>query len=101
MTELETVRDPSHAVSRSPSTMRLLFQAAGLDLVDERIVSSHERLSKWMWPGEFPEDRIAAVRDFVAKRGRETGMDFRAEGDDYTFERRRMALLAQTPQTQQ
>ncbi|MFN2526008.1 MAG: class I SAM-dependent methyltransferase [Actinomycetota bacterium] len=96
MTELELLRDPSHAVSRSPSAMRLLLQAAGLEIVDERVVSTRELLSKWMWPGEFPPERIEAVREFVAKRGAETGMKFEAEGDDFSFERRRMMLLAQT-----
>ncbi|HEX2240850.1 MAG TPA: class I SAM-dependent methyltransferase [Actinomycetota bacterium] len=100
MTELETLRDPSHAASRSPSAMRLLIQAAGLELIDERIVSTRESLTQWMWPGEFPLERIGAVRDFVAKRGPETGMAFESDGDDYTFERRRMALLAEIPRTQ-
>ncbi len=99
MTELETLRDPSHAASRSPSAMRLLLQAAGLEIVDERIVATRESLAKWMWPGEFPEDRIAAVRDFVSRRGPETGMHFEADGDDYTFVRRRMMLLAELPRT--
>lgn len=95
MTDLELVRDPSHAVSRSPSAMRLLVQAGGLQILDERIVASRERLSQWMWPEEFPPERHEAVRAFVAERGRETGMKFEAEGDDYSFERRRMMLLAE------
>jgi SAM-dependent methyltransferase len=97
MTELETIRDPSHAVSRPPSAFRVLVQAAGLEVTDLRVVESKSRLSKWMWPGEFPEDRIRAVREFVDARGEETGMGFEREGDDYTFIRRRILLRATKP----
>jgi SAM-dependent methyltransferase len=97
MTELETVRDPSHAASRPPSVFRLLVRAAGLDVVDERMVESRSHLSKWMWPGEFPESRIEQVREFIENRGHETGMDFERDGDDFTFTRRRIMLLASKP----
>lgn len=33
MTELERIRDPSHAVSRPPSAFRVLVQAAGLEII--------------------------------------------------------------------
>jgi hypothetical protein len=62
--------------------------------VDERIVEAEQRLSKWMWPGEFPPERIEQVRSFIAERGGETGMGFRREGDDWAFTRRRMMILA-------
>jgi SAM-dependent methyltransferase len=97
MTELETVRDPSHAASRPPSAFRVLAQAAGLEVSDLRVVESKSRLSKWMWPGEFPDDRIQAVRAFIEARGNETGMDFERDGNDYTFTRRRILLRATKP----
>lgn len=92
--ELEVVRDPSHAATRPPSALRIMVRAAGLDIVDERIVEAEQRLSRWMWPGEFPDERIAAVRSFVERHGHETGMEFRAVGDDWAFTRRRMMILA-------
>jgi SAM-dependent methyltransferase len=94
MTELETIRDPSHASSRPPSALRMIVRAAGLEIIDERIVSGPQRLSEWMWPGEFPEERIEAVRDFIARHGDATGMEFTREGDDWAFTRRRMMVLA-------
>jgi SAM-dependent methyltransferase len=97
MTELETIRDPSHAASRPPSAFRVLVQAAGLEVADLRVIESKSRLSKWMWPGEFPEERIDAVRTFIETRGKETGMDFERDGDDYTFTRRRILLRATKP----
>jgi SAM-dependent methyltransferase len=93
--ELELLRDPSHAASRPASAFRIVLRAAGLEIVDERVVESRSRLSRWMWPGEFPEERIAAVRNFVARYGDQTGMDWQRDGDDWTFTRNRMMLLAQ------
>jgi SAM-dependent methyltransferase len=95
MTELERLRDPTHASSRPPSALRTMIGAAGLRVVDERIVTREQRLSDWMWPTEFPPERIEAVRSFIERRGTETGMGFAAEGDDVVFERRRMMLLAE------
>jgi ubiquinone/menaquinone biosynthesis C-methylase UbiE len=94
MSELETVRDPTHAVSRPPSALLILLNAAGLKIVDERIVSKRQNLRDWMWPEEFPAARIAAVREFIERRGEQTGMDWKREGDDLTYERRRIMLLA-------
>jgi SAM-dependent methyltransferase len=94
MTELELVRDPSHAVSRPPSAFRIMFQAAGLRIVDERVVEDEQRFSKWMWPGEFPAERIDAVRAFIERRGAETGMGFERDGEDWVFTRRRVMILA-------
>jgi hypothetical protein len=95
MNELEVLRDPSHAASRPPSAFRVMLAAAGLRIIDERIVSSEQRLSTWMWSQEFPPERIDKVRDFIARRGDETGMGFERDGDDWVFERRRMMLLAE------
>lgn len=92
--ELEVLRDPTHAASRPPSALRMIVRKAGLEMVDERIVEDEQRLSRWMWPGEFPPERIDAVRRFISERGERTGMGFRADGDDYVFVRRRMMLLA-------
>jgi ubiquinone/menaquinone biosynthesis C-methylase UbiE len=94
MTEVEALRDPSHAASRPASTLRMLVLSAGLEIVDERMHEDRSRFSEWMWPGEFPEERIAKVREFVTKFGHETGMEFEADGDDFTFKRRRLMLLA-------
>lgn len=94
MNELETVRDPSHAASRPPSAFRTLLSAAGLKVEDEKIVEVPERFSEWMGPGEFPQQRIDAVLDFIGAKGMETGMDFRVEGGEWVFTRRRMMLLA-------
>lgn len=94
MNELDRLRDPSHAACRPPSALRLLLAAAGMKVVDERMVESEQRLSAWMWPEEFPAQRIEAVRSFIAERGAETGMDFRPAGGDWAFTRRRLMLLA-------
>jgi SAM-dependent methyltransferase len=95
MNELEKLRDPSHAAARPPSAFRVMLAAVGLEIADERIVSSVERVSTWMWPKEFPASRIEAVREFIARRGAETGMNFERDADDWTFERRRIMLLAE------
>ncbi|HEX2195945.1 MAG TPA: class I SAM-dependent methyltransferase [Actinomycetota bacterium] len=95
MTELELARDPSHAMSRPPSAYRMMVRAAGLEIVDERVAESEQRLSSWMWPGEFPEERIAAVARLIEKIGPETGMGFERDGDDWVFVRRRLMLLAE------
>ena len=94
MTQVEALRDPSHAASRPASMMRMLIMSAGLEIIDERIHVDDSRFSKWMWPGEFPEERIEMVREFVTKFGPETGMEFEPDGDDFTFKRRRLMLLA-------
>lgn len=95
MTQLELARDPSHAMSRPPSAHRMIVRAAGLEILDEQLHESEQRLSSWMWPGEFPEERIAAVSDLIEKIGPETGMDFERDGDDWVFTRRRQMLLAE------
>jgi ubiquinone/menaquinone biosynthesis C-methylase UbiE len=97
MNELEVLRDPSHAASRPPSAFRVMVEAAGLELLDERIDTSEQRMSEWMVPEEFPPERFDAVLDFIEERGRETGMHFRKAGDDYVFERRRILILAGRP----
>jgi ubiquinone/menaquinone biosynthesis C-methylase UbiE len=94
MTQLELARDPSHAVSRPPSAYRMIARSAGLEILDERVLESEQRLSTWMWPGEFPDERIAAVSDLIEKIGPETGMGFERDGDDWVFTRRRLMLLA-------
>lgn len=97
MNELETLRDPSHATSRPASAFRAIAMAAGLEIVDEKIFEERSRFSKWMWPAEFPEERIEKVREFVRRFGGETGMEFERHGDDWTFTRRRIMLLARRP----
>ncbi|MGI8709049.1 MAG: class I SAM-dependent methyltransferase [Actinomycetota bacterium] len=94
-TDLETVRDPTHAASRPPSAMRIMLGAAGLRIIDERIVEDQQRFSRWMWRDEFPQERIDAVRAFVEQHGDRTGMGFEREGEDFVFVRRRMMLLAE------
>ncbi|MDP9067093.1 MAG: class I SAM-dependent methyltransferase [Actinomycetota bacterium] len=94
MNQLEVIRDPSHAMSRPPSAFRAIVMAAGLEIVDERLHEEQSRFSKWMWPGEFPQERIDATRDFVERFGGETGMNFDRDGDDWVFTRRRIMLLA-------
>ena len=94
MNLLDRIRDPSHAAFRSPSAMRLIVQAAGLSIVDEHLSEERSALSKWMWPGEFPAGRLQEVEAFIAKHGASTGMEFERDGDDWTFTRRRLMLLA-------
>ena len=94
MNEIEKLRDPSHALSRPPSVFRKLLSDAGLDLIDERIVSARETFSQWMWSGEFSEDRRDAVREFIERRGDETGMEFEKSGDDFIYTRNRIMLMA-------
>jgi SAM-dependent methyltransferase len=97
MTALEKIRDPSHAASRPPSALRTIVRSAGLEIVDERIVTERQRVADWMWPGEFPDERIAVVGEFIEQHGTETGMDFKHDGDEWVFTRRRMMLLAAQP----
>jgi ubiquinone/menaquinone biosynthesis C-methylase UbiE len=94
MNVLEVIRDPSHAASRPPSAFRILVRAAGLEILDEKIVEFAQRFSKWMGPDEFPPERIEAARDFIAKRGHETGMNFERDGDEWVYTRTRIMLLA-------
>lgn len=94
MNEVETIRDPSHAASRPPSAFRAIVMAAGLEILDERLFQDESRFSNWMWPDEFPAERIERTRAFVEKFGSETGMEFERDGDDWIFTRRRMMLLA-------
>lgn len=95
MNELEGIRDPSHAASRSPSTMRVLLQSAGLVIVEEKLTTTTQRMSNWMAPGEFPQERFALVDDFIERFGSETGMGFRKEGGEWAFNRERMMFLCQ------
>ncbi|MBE3076066.1 MAG: hypothetical protein IMZ75_14165 [Actinobacteria bacterium] len=75
-----------------------MVQAAGLEIADERLWEGRNTFSQWMWPGEFPEERIERVRDFVERHGADTWMDFRKEeADDWSFCRRRLMLLAKRP----
>lgn len=94
MSQLESVRDPSHAVSRPRSGYLTMVRAAGLEVIDERIHEDQSSFSKWMWSNEFDDERIAATRRFVEQYGHETGMGFERDGDDYVFTRRRIMILA-------
>lgn len=93
MNQLEIIRDPSHAATRPPSAFRIIVRAAGLEVIDEHFWEGTNRLSQWMWPGEFPEERIDRVREFIEHHGPDTGMDWHKEGDDWIFTRRRLMLL--------
>ncbi|MDQ4143008.1 MAG: class I SAM-dependent methyltransferase [Actinomycetota bacterium] len=92
--QLEVLRDPSHAVSRAPSSFLVMIQAAGMSVIEERILTSRSKLSEWMWPGEYPVQRIDAVRDFIERFGHETGMEWEREGDDWSYTRRRLMVRA-------
>ena len=94
MNRLDRLRDPSHAGCRPPSALRIMVRAAGLEIEAEEIHESIERLSTWMSPEEFPEERIAAVERFVADHGAETGMQFEKDSDDWIYTRQRMMILA-------
>lgn len=93
MTELERMRDPTHAMSRPPSAYRLMAQAAGWEVTSESVHEQRERFSDWMHPREFPPGRIEAVRRFLEAHAPETGMGFEPAGDDWTFVRRRVLLV--------
>lgn len=96
MSQLESVRDPSHAISRPRSGYLTMVRAAGLRVIDDRVYEERTRFSEWMWGGEFDESRIAATRKFVEQHGHETGMEFeREEEDDLSFTRRRVMILAE------
>jgi SAM-dependent methyltransferase len=95
MNELEMIRDPSHASSRPPSALRTLMRVAGLRIVDERTVELRERFSNWMPSIEFPPERIEKVRSFIDQHGGATGMNFVPTGKDYTYDRKRMMILAE------
>lgn len=93
--EVMTIRDPSHATSRTPDTLAGMLADAGLRIVDHRIVERTKHVSDWMWPGEFPEERIALVRGYVEEHWREIGMSMQPDGDDFTYVDRRMMFLAE------
>jgi ubiquinone/menaquinone biosynthesis C-methylase UbiE len=93
--EVMTIRDPSHARSLTTGEMRSALEESGLAVVDHRVVDRRGHVSNWMWPGEFPEERIAAVREYVSERWNELGMDLQPEGDDFSYRDRRMMLLAE------
>jgi SAM-dependent methyltransferase len=97
MNQLDVLRDPSHAACRPPSAFRIMVAAAGLEIEDESMHESPDRLSRWMSPDEFPPDRVEAVRAFVAAHGHETGMGFERDGDDWIYSRKRMMVLAKRP----
>ena len=94
MNELEVIRDPTHAATRPASAFRIMVQKAGLEIVDERLWQGRARFSEWMWRGEFPQERIAATLGFIEKFGGATGMNWEREGDDWTYTRRRLMILA-------
>ncbi|MBW3595102.1 MAG: methyltransferase domain-containing protein [Actinobacteria bacterium] len=93
MNQLEAIRDPSHAASRSPSSLRVLVQTAGMEVVDEKLTTITQTMSKWMAPGEFPAERFAQVERFIERFGDETGMRFRKENDEWAFDRTRVMFL--------
>ena len=93
MNQLDAIRDPSHAASRSPSALRVLLQSAGLTVVEEKLTTTTQTMSKWMAPGEFPEERFALVEDFIERFGAETGMDFRKQNGEWAFNRERVMFL--------
>lgn len=93
MNQLEAIRDPSHAASRSPSVLRVLLQSSGLEVIDEKLTTTTQTMSKWMAPGEFPEERFALVEDFIERFGPETGMAFRKEDGEWAFDRQRVMFL--------
>lgn len=94
MNELEVIRDPTHAATRPASAYRIMVGKAGLEIIDERVWEGTARFSQWMWPGEFPGPRIAAVKDFIERFGPETGMGWERDGDDWIYTRRRIMVLA-------
>ncbi len=96
-TELERLRDPTHAASRPASAYRELMGAAGISVVDERLVERRARLEEWITPEEFSAERIRAVRDFVERHADRTGMGFRREEDGWTYVRRILLLLGRVP----
>jgi len=93
MNQLEAIRDPSHASSRSPSSLRVLLQSAGLEVVDAKVSTATQTMSSWMAPGEFPEERFRQVTDFIERFGDETGMRFRKENGEWAFDRTRVMFL--------
>jgi ubiquinone/menaquinone biosynthesis C-methylase UbiE len=97
MNELEIVRDPTHAATRPASAFRIMVRKAGLEIVDERLWEGRARFSEWMWPQEFPAERIAATRSFIERFGEATGMNWERDGDDWTYTRRRLMILAARP----
>lgn len=97
MSALELLRDPSHAVSRPLSGYRTMVGAVGLEIIDERTSETRDKLSSWMSPPEFPEARVEAVRRWLEEHADETGMEWERHGRDWTYTRRRVALLARRP----
>lgn len=92
--QLEVLRDPSHAMTRAASSIFIMLRAAGMRIVEEKTVTSRSKLSEWMWPGEYPPERIEAVRRFIEQFGHLTGMEWEREGDDWVYTRRRLMVLA-------
>lgn len=94
MNALDVLRDPSHAMCRPPSALKILVRSVGFEIEKEKVAESTETFSAWMNSVEFPAERIDVVRDFVATRGAETGMEWRHEEGEWLYTRRRVMLLA-------
>jgi len=94
MDEVMTIRDPSHAATLTPDALQGAIEHAGLRVVARREVAREGLVSDWMWPGEFPEERIAAVNTYVAGHWRGLGLGVLPDGDGYTYIDRWMMFLA-------
>lgn len=92
--EVMTLRDPSHAHNLTTAELRSALEQAGLRVIDHRVVDRRGLVSNWMWPGEFPEERIAEVRAYVERHWDKIGMDIRPEGEDFSYRDGRQMFLA-------
>jgi ubiquinone/menaquinone biosynthesis C-methylase UbiE len=95
MNEVMLLRDPSHARAFTPEGMRGLMENAGLRILAHRIVERTGRVSNWMWPGEYPEERIRLVHAYVQRHWRGLGMGIQPDGDDFTYVDKRTMVLAE------
>jgi ubiquinone/menaquinone biosynthesis C-methylase UbiE/broad specificity phosphatase PhoE len=87
---IEERRNPTHYAARSAQQYRDLLTAAGLTVVDEKVVTFERELDEWL--GEMPLDTAngAVVRDMM-EAGLETdaaGLNVRRHGETISFDQR-------------
>jgi SAM-dependent methyltransferase len=76
--EAERLRDPTHVRCYSEGEWRTLFDAAGLDVVDERVFERQVEVEPWLARVDTPEDDAARVRELLGPRIANGGLTLRS-----------------------
>jgi SAM-dependent methyltransferase len=76
--EAERLRDPTHVRCYSADEWRTLFDAAGLDVVDERVFERQVEVEPWLARVDTPEADAARVRELLGPRIANGGLTLRS-----------------------